>query len=48
MEAIAEAVDLIENEKVKLIENDANKKTYYTFPTKEDVAIFIKKGKKFF
>ena len=48
MEAISEAVDLIKNDNVKLIENDSNKKTYYTFPTKEDVAVFIKNGKRFF
>jgi methionyl-tRNA formyltransferase len=48
MEAIAEAVDLIELDKVKLIENDANKKTYYTFPTKEDVRVFKENGKRFF
>ena len=48
MEAISEAIDLIENDKVELIENDSNKKTYYTFPTKNDVDIFIKNGKIFF
>ena len=48
MEAIAEAVDFIENDKVKLIANDADKKSYYSFPTKADVAIFKKNGKRFF
>ena len=48
MKAIAEAIGLIEDGRVNLIENDANKKTYYTFPTKEDVGVFIKNGKKFF
>ena len=48
MEAIAEAIDLIEHNKVKLIENDESKKTYYTFPTKQDVTIFKENGKKFF
>ena len=48
MEAIVEAIDLIEHDKVKLIENDVNKKTYYTFPTKQDVTIFKENGKKFF
>ena len=48
MEAIAEAIDLIEHDKVKLIENDESKKTYYTFPTKQDVTIFKENGKKFF
>ena len=48
MEAIAEAVDLIEYDNVKLIENDAKNKTYYTFPTKEDVIVFKANGKRFF
>ena len=48
MEAIAEAVDLIELDKVKLIENDPSKKTYFTFPTRQDVLEFKKNGKKFF
>jgi len=48
MEAIAEAVDLIEKDKIKLIENDANKMTYYSFPTKEDVKEFLENGKRFF
>ncbi len=48
MKAIAESVDLIENDKVALIENDSNKKSYFTFPTREDVKIFRAKGKRFF
>ena len=48
MEAIAEAVDLIECDKVNLIENDASKKTYYAFPTKKDVSVFKENGKRFF
>lgn len=48
MEAIAESVDLIHNDNVKLIENDASKKTYYSFPTKDDVQEFKKIGKKFY
>ena len=48
MEAIAEAVDMIEKDKVNLIENNAAEKTYFSFPTKEDVLDFRKKGKKFF
>lgn len=48
MEAIAEAVDLIKLDKVKLIENDPSKKTYFTFPTRQDVLEFKKNGKKFF
>lgn len=48
MEAIAEAVDIIEKDEVKIIENDASQKTYFTFPTKDDVKAFRKAGKKFF
>jgi len=48
MEAIAEAVDKIQNNTVELIENDDSKKTYFSFPTKQDVQEFKKKGKKFF
>ena len=48
MEAIAEAVDRIEKDDVKLITNDAAAKTYFTFPTKEDVKVFRQNGKRFF
>jgi len=48
MEAIAEAIDLIEKNKVKLINNDDSKKTYYSFPTRKDVEEFLLNGKRFF
>ena len=48
MEAIAKSIDLIQKEEVKLIENDPSKKTYFTFPTRQDVLEFKKNGKKFF
>lgn len=48
MEAIAESVDLIERKQIKLIQNDANEKTYYSFPTREDVLAFKEIGKRFF
>lgn len=48
MEVIAESIDLIEKDKVELIENDASKKTYFSFPTREDVIEFKKIGKKFY
>ena len=48
MKAIAKAVDLIENDKVALIENDASKKSYFTFPTRNDVKEFLKIGKQFY
>jgi len=48
MEAIAKSIDLIQKNEVKLIENDPSKKTYFTFPTRQDVLDFKKNGKKFF
>lgn len=48
MEAIAKSLDLILNNEVKLIENDPSKKTYFTFPTRKDVLVFKKNGKKFY
>ncbi len=48
MECILKAVDLIQNDTVKIIENDADKMTYFSFPTKEDVNDFNRIGKRFF
>lgn len=48
MEAIAKSINLIQNNAVNLIENDASKKTYFTFPSRQDVLEFNKNGKKFF
>jgi len=48
MEAIAKSIDLIQKDEVKLIENDPSKKTYFTFPTRQDVLEFKKNGKNFF
>lgn len=48
MEAIAKSVDLIEKNEVMLIANDESKKSYYSFPAKEDVRIFLSNGKEFF
>lgn len=48
MECIIKSVDKIYRDDIKLIENDASKKTYYSFPTKKDVEIFKSLGKKFF
>ena len=45
---IIKALVLIENNEVKLIKNDFSKRTYFSFPTKEDVKIFKKLNKKFF
>ncbi|WP_299186411.1 formyltransferase family protein [uncultured Aquimarina sp.] len=48
MEAIAEGIEKIISEKYELIENPAEEKTYYTFPTKNDVKEFKSIGKRFF
>jgi len=48
MESIAKAVDLIEKDQVKLIENNDTEKTYYSFPERKDVIDFASKGKRFF
>ena len=48
IEAIIEAIDLIRFNDVKLIDNDSNEATYYSFPSKQDVAEFKKNGGKFF
>ena len=48
IKAIIKALVLIENNEVKLIKNDFSKRTYFSFPTKEDVKIFKKLNKKFF
>ena len=42
------AIDLIQNDEVKLIENNPSEKTYFTFPKRKDVLVFKKIGKKFF
>ena len=48
MKCIAKAVDLIHNDSVEIIQNDNDKMTYFSFPTKEDVKHFKKIGKRFF
>ena len=48
MEAIAKSIDLIQKEEVQLIENDISQKTYFSFPTRQDVLEFKRNGKKFF
>ena len=45
---IAKSIDLIQRNEVNLIENDSSKKTYFTFPTRQDVLEFKKNGKLFF
>jgi len=48
MDAIIRSIDLLEKDKVVLIDNDASQMTYYSFPTREDVKVFLQRGKRFF
>jgi methionyl-tRNA formyltransferase len=48
MDCILLAIDLINNDNVKLIDNNPKDKTYFSFPTKEDVRVFKDIGKRFF
>ena len=48
MEAIVEAVEIIELGDVQTLKNNDSEMTYYSFPKKEDVAIFQKRNKRFF
>ncbi|MDG3581304.1 methionyl-tRNA formyltransferase [Galbibacter pacificus] len=48
MNAILESISLIKKGKYQLIENPDSQKTYYTFPTREDVKEFKSKGKRFY
>jgi methionyl-tRNA formyltransferase len=48
MEAIVEAIEIIDSGNVQTLDNNDSEMTYYSFPSKEDVAIFKKRNKKFF
>jgi methionyl-tRNA formyltransferase len=48
MDAIIEAIEKIESNSLDLMPNPDDKMTYFSFPTREDVIEFKKKGKKFF
>lgn len=48
MNCILRAIDLIHKNNIDLIDNNPEDKTYFSFPTKEDVKIFRNQGKKFF
>ena len=48
MRLILNSIEKIRTGKVEFISNDDEKSTYYTYPKKEDVMLFRKKGKKFF
>jgi methionyl-tRNA formyltransferase len=48
MDAIIEAIQLIQKGNYTLIPNPDEEKTYYSFPTCQDVKEFYKAGKKFY
>ena len=48
MKAIIKAIEKIHGGNYILIPNDDSGKSYYSFPTKEDVKEFYRKGKRFF
>lgn len=48
MNLILKSIDLIDKNELKLIENPELEKSYYSFPTPEDVKEFKRQGKKFF
>ncbi|GHV06884.1 hypothetical protein FACS189485_16180 [Spirochaetia bacterium] len=48
MDAIIEAIDLIQQGNYTLIPNPGEEKTYYSFPTKQDIKAFYKIGKRFY
>lgn len=48
MRLLLNSIEKIKTGKVEFINNDDGKSTYYTYPKKEDVMLFRKKGKKFF
>lgn len=48
MDAIIESIELIHQGNYKLIPNPDEEKTYFTFPTRDDVKAFYKAGKKFY
>ncbi len=48
MQSIVNAVEKIDVGNVETLENNNDDHTYFSFPKKEDVAIFLKRKKKFF
>ncbi len=48
MDAILEAIELIHKGEYKLVPNLDSEKTYFSFPTRQDVKIFHKRGKRFY
>lgn len=48
MDAIIKAIDLIEGGSFNLIKNDESEKSYFSFPTRDDVKEFLRIGKRFY
>jgi methionyl-tRNA formyltransferase len=48
MDALVEAIGLIQRGDYRLIENDEARMTYFSFPTRQDVREFRRRGKRFF
>lgn len=48
MNLILKSIDLISKDKLNLIDNPESEKSYFSFPTSEDVKEFKRIGKKFF
>jgi methionyl-tRNA formyltransferase len=48
MDAIIEAISLIQQDNYPLIPNPDEEKTYYSFPTRHDVKMFYQAGKRFY
>lgn len=48
IDALIESINKIISNEVNIIKNDDNKKTYFSFPTKDDIKIFKKLGNNFF
>jgi len=48
MDAVIEAIELINTGSYNLLENNKSEMSYYSFPTRQDVKEFIRAGKKFF
>lgn len=48
MQLILKSIDLMKSDSLEFIKNDVQESSYYSYPTREDVRLFLKKGKKFF
>jgi len=48
MQAVLESIEKIYSGNFKIIPNPNEEMTYFTFPTKEDVEVFLKAGKRFY